>query len=909
MDIYRSIISTISARSVKMVNVKYLFPYGLTAIVTVLILGLSSCGVLEPEEEEEKDTNAPTITLEGDNPDTIYAGTGYDDPGCTADDPEDGDITSSVTVDYDTLDTAEAEVGIYTITYSVSDKAGNSDDAKRKVVVIDTETTTTTTDTVITNASLSSCPVTFDDTNVVYTIPSTLNISSDCKVTFGAHTKYNVKGKISIYDGGTLTILEGAELAFADNAYILVGSNENGTLKALGTEEDSIRFTNLTSGTRWGYGTSATSSGGIWFDDAAVACSLSYCVIDSATSGVYTRDAEITISNSRIANHQYFGCYFADGGTPVDSAHFVNNVITGNGEYGISIFANFAGALSGTGSVDDNTKGGILIKPDVVESDAVWKKHDAPYVVEGTVYVRSGNGATLTINPGCEFQMKDNAYFNIGESSEGTIIANGTEEDSIRFTNYTSGTKWGYGTSATSSAGIWIDDAATSNCSLTYCVIDSATSGIRIEHASATISHCRIAGNEWFGIYCYEGGPIDSAAFIENVVTGNGEYGMSIFANFAGALSGTGSFIDNTNGGILITADAVESDAVWKKHDAPYVVDGTVYVRSESDVTLTILPGCEFQLKDNAYFNIGEGETATIIANGTESDSIRFTNYTSGTKWGYGTSATSSGGIWIDDAATSNCSLTYCVIDSATSGIRIEHASATISHCRIAGNEWFGIYCYEGGPIDSAAFIENVVTGNGEYGMSIFANFAGALSGTGSFVDNTNGGILITSDVVESDAVWKMHDAPYVVDGAVHVGSGSGATLTINPGCEFELKDNAYFNIGERETGTLIADGTESDSIRFSNYSSGTKWGYGTSATSTGGFWIKSKATANTSLTFCSITEATSGIHVEYTDPTIQNCNITGSQFYGIYLYECPATNIADNTFSDNGTGDIGTNQ
>ena len=145
MDIYRFIISTISARRVKMVNVKYLFPYSLTAIVTVLILGLSSCGVLEPEEEEEKDTNAPTITLEGDNPDTIYAGTGYDDPGCTADDPEDGDITSSVTVDYDTLDTAEAEVGIYTITYSVSDKAGNSDDAKRKVVVIDTETTTTTT--------------------------------------------------------------------------------------------------------------------------------------------------------------------------------------------------------------------------------------------------------------------------------------------------------------------------------------------------------------------------------------------------------------------------------------------------------------------------------------------------------------------------------------------------------------------------------------------------------------------------------------------------------------------------------------------------------------------------------------------------------------------------------------------
>ena len=84
-------------------------------------------------------------------------------------------------------------------------------------------------------------------------------------------------------------------------------------------------------------------------------------------------------------------------------------------------------------------------------------------MVDGRVNVASESGAILTINPGCEFQLNDDAYFRIGYTHNGTIIANGTEGDSIRFTNSTSGTKWGYGTTATGSGGIYIYGAATAN--------------------------------------------------------------------------------------------------------------------------------------------------------------------------------------------------------------------------------------------------------------------------------------------------------------------------------------------------------------------------------------------------------------------------------------------------------------
>ena len=79
---------------------------------------------------------APVITLLGVTPTTIEAGSVYEDAGATALDNVDGDISSSIglsgTVITDT-------VGSYTLTYNVSDAAGNSaTPVDREVIVGDT---------------------------------------------------------------------------------------------------------------------------------------------------------------------------------------------------------------------------------------------------------------------------------------------------------------------------------------------------------------------------------------------------------------------------------------------------------------------------------------------------------------------------------------------------------------------------------------------------------------------------------------------------------------------------------------------------------------------------------------------------------------------------------------------------
>jgi len=85
------------------------------------------------------DTTAPVITLLGENPINLYIGDAYSDAGATALDNIDGDITANIITVGLPINTTTP--GAYTITYNVSDAAGNpAQEATRTVNVIDVST-------------------------------------------------------------------------------------------------------------------------------------------------------------------------------------------------------------------------------------------------------------------------------------------------------------------------------------------------------------------------------------------------------------------------------------------------------------------------------------------------------------------------------------------------------------------------------------------------------------------------------------------------------------------------------------------------------------------------------------------------------------------------------------------------
>jgi large repetitive protein len=133
------------------------------------------------------DTIAPVLSLVGDTPVTMECGINYTDAGATASDNCDGDITGSIVVGGDTVNTAVS--GTYTITYNVSDAESNAAlEVVRTVNVVDT------TDPVITvlgnNPKTVECGSTYADSG------ATANDTCDGNVTSNIVTLNQVNATV-----------------------------------------------------------------------------------------------------------------------------------------------------------------------------------------------------------------------------------------------------------------------------------------------------------------------------------------------------------------------------------------------------------------------------------------------------------------------------------------------------------------------------------------------------------------------------------------------------------------------------------------------------------------------------------------------------------------------------------------
>lgn len=101
-------------------------------LVTYTVLDSSGNPCYAQREIPIVDTQPPVITLSGDADLTVSVAQGYDEPGYTAQDNLDGDLTQSVAVE-GSVD--RFTPGTYDITYTVSDSRGNTASAVRHVTV------------------------------------------------------------------------------------------------------------------------------------------------------------------------------------------------------------------------------------------------------------------------------------------------------------------------------------------------------------------------------------------------------------------------------------------------------------------------------------------------------------------------------------------------------------------------------------------------------------------------------------------------------------------------------------------------------------------------------------------------------------------------------------------------------
>lgn len=114
--------------------------YGSGLSVVNNIAYVANGSVLQLFDVLKPDVTAPTITLKGDNPMSLQLGQEFTDPGSTAVDTVDGDVTSKTTVS-GSVNTKT--VGQYALTYTNVDQTGNTATIKRTVYVMPTLTNLT----------------------------------------------------------------------------------------------------------------------------------------------------------------------------------------------------------------------------------------------------------------------------------------------------------------------------------------------------------------------------------------------------------------------------------------------------------------------------------------------------------------------------------------------------------------------------------------------------------------------------------------------------------------------------------------------------------------------------------------------------------------------------------------------
>jgi len=487
-----------------------------------------------------------------------------------------------------------------------------------------------------------------------------------------------------------------------------------------------------------------------------------------------------------------------------------------------------------------------------ITQNTTWDLAGSPYIVLGSITVK--NGATLTIEPGVEVRAEVGAGVLItigGIFTNGTLIADGTEQLPILFTSNTNNKQPG------DWAGIALVQGTQDSTVLNYCTIEYAGSlGLNMTGSSAaTVTNSIIRKSSGDGVEM-----TNSITFDGNTVTENNGKGIRI----SGGLPTIRNTTISNNGGIAVTAFSIKDvrnmstgnvitgngqDMIeWTDpattnvnfsmtlhhQGVPYVASSTIKITNNS--TLTIEPGVEIRFKPQLGLSLQAGDppsqTGTIVAQGTDQQhilltsnaakrtpgdwtGIRFTQYTGASSFNY-VDVEYGGDPGFDAWGSSNATIDHTNIRYSSGKGIVLTADSILRNSVIESNAAQGIYV----PFGSPSILSNVVQNNTSTGLWIDVGATAPVMDGNQFLDNGARGANIykmsqlgnttannifvnvvnpvcdciefinTSDTILGTSM-TLHPLglPYVVDGNILVYNATAkSTLTMDAGVVAKFK-------------------------------------------------------------------------------------------------------------------------
>lgn len=524
-----------------------------------------------------------------------------------------------------------------------------------------------------------------------------------------------------------------------------------------------------------------------------------------------------------------------------------------------------------------------------INEDEVWEPG-----IHKITWSISVNDATLTLKPGVIVMFDEETTLGIGTEEGVTnarLIAEGTATQPILFTANSTTPEKGY------YFGISFGAGDNGGSSMKYCTVEYGggsygTIGelVYINNTEVTLENNIFRQSADKGVALGENGKFTS--FTNNIFTSLNGHPLEVYANAVTTIG------DNNDYGadkfIRVAGTLDVPTATWKKLEAPYYINSQLHVGSAAGTSLTLSPGTVLKFESVGSMLVGYNGTGTLIAEGTEADSIVFTSgRTSPNKGDWG-------GVYFL-GGNSSSSLKYCKFEyggqnfsNKLAPVRVESTSVTITNCKFKNSAPYAVWLNDTGHFTS--FENNVIDHPGDNGIYINSNYAHTIGTTNTI--NAAKELTIVGRVTQN-VTWPKQSFPYYVIDWMGVGSTEGNVLTISPGVTIRFKKAYSFSLGMYDKAGLIANGTESEPIIFTSDAATPApkdWEY---------IYFGPQTMSGTILNYCIIeyagyNSALGAIHVENTNvPTISNCIVRNSGSYGISLTNATPT-LTNNTFENN---------
>ncbi len=210
---------------------------------TLQVRALDLIGLADPAPASRTwtvDTVKPVITLNGAASIQVTAGTSFADPGATATDNGSVDLTPSIVVSGDTVNTSVA--GSYTIAYDVADLAGNAADRVSRIVSVVARSSggspSAPSDIASGNAALTSLTLSIGEGVALTLSPEfredlfTYEADTDeAQIVIGASTEHTATKTTYRLNGQVVTAGKKADLNLGANELVIQVQAENGTTR------------------------------------------------------------------------------------------------------------------------------------------------------------------------------------------------------------------------------------------------------------------------------------------------------------------------------------------------------------------------------------------------------------------------------------------------------------------------------------------------------------------------------------------------------------------------------------------------------------------------------------------------------------------------------------------------------